>query len=273
MRRMRVVAAATIVGLLAAPPIAYGQPPRSGTVREAESGTPFPVAMTPPGAATPYRLMGTGIREATWFRVNVYAFGLYVHAAGAESALADFAGRAPEMLRRDSSFHRRLLDVEFGMALRLVMVRSVDARAVADAFYDALGRRMVRARRHERRDGVPAAGRPPHGADDHAAALARLRRYLVLDEVRRDTEVVFSCDATGRLAIRVDRARRPDFVSRALCQALFDVYLGKDPVSRDGRRDIIAGLAALVADLPRSARVFAPLDSARHGLRPRRTPG
>lgn len=252
MTRTQVVASAMVVVLLAAPPIARGQPLTRGTVREAESGQPFPVFMTPPLATMPYRLMGTGVREATWFRVNVYAFGLYVHVPGAASALADFAGRAPDDLRRDSSFHRRLLDVEFGMALRLVMTRSVDARAVADAFDDALRRRMVRAGWDAGRPGVPDAGGPSHAADDPVAVLGRLRRYLVMDEVRRGTEVVFSCDAGGRVAIRVDAARRPDFRSRAFCRALFDVYAGEDPVARDGRRDIIAGLAALVADLPRS---------------------
>ena len=50
----------------------------------------FPLALTPPGGATPHWLMGTGIRQRTIFRVKVYAFGLYVDADAARAALADF---------------------------------------------------------------------------------------------------------------------------------------------------------------------------------------
>ena len=251
MTRKRFVGSATVVALLAAPPVVHGQVPTSGTVRESESGTPFPVVMTPPGATTPHRLMGTGIREATIFKVNVYAFGLYVDAAVARTALAAFTGRQAAVLLRDARFNRRLLDLDFGMALRLVMTRTVEGGDVADAFDDALRPRMVRARWNADRTGAPDAAGVPDAAGA-AAALARLRRYLGVDAVRRGTEVVVSCNAEGRLTIRVGEAEQPPFASRALCRALFDVYLGQDPISRDGRRDIVAGFARLVAALPQS---------------------
>ncbi len=246
MTRKRFFRSATVVALLAAPPVVHGQVPTSGTVRESESGTPFPVVMTPPGATTSHRLMGTGIREATLFKVNVYAFGLYVDAAGARAALAAFTGRQAAVLLRDARFNRRLLDLDFGMALRLVMTRTVDGSDVADAFDDALRPRM----------------------GNEGPALARLRRYLGVDAVRRGTEVVFACDAAGRMTIRVGEAEQPPFASRALCRALFDVYLGEDPISRDGRRDIVAGFAAWVAAGKRSA---SP-DSTFGGRRSPRTP-
>ena len=186
MTRKRFFRSATVVALLAAPPAAHGQAPTSGTVRESESGTRFPVVMTPPGATTSHRLMGTGIREATLFKVNVYAFGLYVDAAGARAALAAFTGRQAAVLLRDARFNRRLLDLDFGMALRLVMTRTVDGGDVADAFDDALRPRMGR----------------------EGSALARLRRYLGVDAVRRGTEVVLACDAAGRMTIRVGEAER-----------------------------------------------------------------
>ncbi len=49
----------------------------------------------------------------------------------------------------------------------------------------------------------------------------------------------------------VDGAERPPFESRALCRALFDVYLGEDPIERDGRRNLIAGFARLLQSLGR----------------------
>ena len=211
-----------------------GQAGAAETVRERESGVTFPLALTPPGGATPHWLMGTGIRQRTIFRVKVYAFGLYVDAAAARVALADFAGATAEALERDERFTRRLLDLDFGMALRLVMTRTVSGGDVADAFDEALRPRM------------PQAGA---GADDAAAALARLRGHLDMGAVRRDAEIVFSCGPAGRLAMTVDGAERPAFESRALCRALFDVYLGEDPIERGGRRNLIAGFARLLQPL------------------------
>ncbi len=208
------------------------------TVREPESGVTFPLALSPPGSATPHWLMGTGIRQRTIFRVKVYAFGLYVDADAARTALADFAGATVEALRRDERFTRRLLDLDFGMALRLVMTRTVSGGDVADAFDEALRPRMPRA----------AAGAD---GNDAAAALARLRGYLDVDEVRRGAEIVFSCGPAGRLAMTVDGAERPPIESRALCRALFDVYLGDDPIERDGKHNALAGFAGLLRSLVR----------------------
>lgn len=222
-------AAGRPAGLEAAAPAAAAprQPAAPDLVVEPESGTPFPAVLTPPGAAVPHRLMGTGVRKRTLLRVQVYAFGLYVEPAGAAAALAEFAGTAAAVLERDPAFTRRLLALDFGMALRLVMTRTVGGGAVADAFDDALRPRLPRA----------AAA---------AAARARLRRRLDVDEVRRGAEIVFACSPAGRLVTSVDGAERPAIESRALCRALFDVYLGLEPIERDGKRDVVAGLVDLL---------------------------
>ena len=64
--------------------------------------------------------------------------------------------------------------------------------------------------------------------------------------MRRGAEIVFSCGPAGRLAMTVDGAERPPIESRALCRALFDVYLGEDPIERDGKRNALAGFAGLL---------------------------
>ena len=124
------------------------------------------------------------------------------------------------------------------MALRLVMTRTVDGGDIADAFDDALRPRM------------PRPGRGPDG-DAAVTALARLRGYLDVDEVRRGAEIVFSCGPARPLAMTVDGAQRPPIESRVLCRALFDVYLGEDPIEPDGRRNLIAGFAGLLQPLVR----------------------
>ena len=203
------------------------------TVNEPRSGVPFPVSVTPPGEATPHWLMGTGIRQRTIFRVKIYAFGLYVDPEGARASLSRFSRLSASTLERDESFYRHLLDLNFTMTLRLVMTRTIDGNDVAEAFDDALRPRMTRAVTDTNNS-------------RELAVLERFRGYLEVDEVRSGTEIVFSCGPAGRLATSVGGDERPPIDSRVLCRALFDVYLGEDPISNDGKRSIIAGFPGLI---------------------------
>jgi len=203
------------------------------TFNEPHSGTPFPVSLTPPGDTTPHWIMGTGLRQRTILRVKIYAFGLYVDPEGARASLSRFAGLPASTLERDESFYRQLLDLDFAMTLRLVMTRTVNGADVAEAFDDALRPRMTRAMIDTNNSG-------------DLAVLERFRGNLDVDEVKTGTEIVFSCGPAGRLATSVGGDERPPIDSRALCRALFDVYLGEDPISDDGKRSIIAGFHGLI---------------------------
>ena len=203
-------------------------------VNEPRSGTPFPLSLTPPGGTTLHWIMGTGIRQRTIFRIKIYAFGLYVDPEGARASLSRFAGVSASTLERDESFYRQLLDLDFAMTLRLVMTRTLDGEDVAEAFDDALRPRMARAVTDTNDSG------------EELAALEQFRGYLNVGEVSTGTEVVFSCGPAGRLATSVGGNERPPIDSRALCRALFDVYLGADPISDDGKRSVIAGFPGLV---------------------------
>jgi len=202
-------------------------------VKEPRSGTPFPIRLTPPGATTPHQLMGTAIRERTFLKVKVYAFGLYVAPDGARSNLSAFAGVSASTLERDRSFYRRILEMDFAMALRLVMTRDVAGDDVADAFDRALRSRVERAATDMNMPGG-------------AAALDTFRGYFNLNEVTKGTEIVFSCNPAGRLETSVSGESRPGIQSQALCWALFDVYLGEKPISADGKKSVITGLPDLL---------------------------
>ena len=204
-----------------------------GTVNEPRSGTPFPVSLTPPGNTTPHWIMGTGVRQRTIFRVKIYAFGLYVDPVGARASLSRFSRLSASTLERDENFYRSLLELDFAMTLRLVMTRTVDGDDVAEAFDDALRPRIARAVTDMNNSG-------------ELVVLERFRGYFDVDEVRTGTEIVFSCGPPGRLATSVGGDQRPPIDSRALCRALFDVYLGEEPISADGKRSIIAGFPGLI---------------------------
>ena len=216
---------------------AVAQPPAPDTVNEPRSGTPFPVSLTPPGGTTPHWIMGTAIRQRTIFRVKIYAFGLYVDPEGARASLSRFAGVSASTLERDESFYRQLLDLDFAMTLRLVMTRTVDGDDVAETFDDALRPRIARAV-----TGTNGSG--------ELAGLDRFREYFDVDKVTTGTEIVFSCSPARRLVTSFGGDERPSIDSGALCRALFDVYLGEDPISDDGKRSVIAGFPGLLAAGP-----------------------
>ena len=227
--QLRVLLIVALIGVTGA---ATAQP--GETVLEPLSETPFPVSLMPPGDASEQRLTGTGLREVTvlFFPVHVYAFGLYVDADGARTALSGFSGRSPAELAGDQSFYARLLDMEVAMSLRLVMVRTVAGGDVADAFDDSLRPRMAAA---------------DAGEGDAYRALDRFRGYFDAPEIATGTEIVFACAPSGRLTTTVGGNERAPIDSPALCRALFDVYLGTEPISVEGKKTVIAGFAELLA--------------------------
>lgn len=201
---------------------------------EPHSGISFPASLTPAGSRRAHWITGTGIQKYSIFRIKIYAFGLYVDRVGARAALATYAGRLAASLAADADFCRRLLELEFAMSLRLVLIREVAGTDVGRAFDEALQPRMERQ----------------HGGADAAAnrrALLRFRNYFPSDRLRQGTEMMFSCNPAGRL-VTVVAANEPRSIdSLALCRVLFDLYLGMKPISKQGKRSAIEGFPALLA--------------------------
>lgn len=211
---------------------APGQVTAPSTMVDPQSGVAFPVTLVNSSSALPHRLTGTATRERTIFKVNVYAYGLYVDADAARGELAMFRGRTADSL--DRTFFQRLLEMRIPMTMRLVMTRDISGEAIAAAFDDALKPRVaIAAKELNRTDG--------------AAALEKFRSYFNLLELARGTEFVFSCRPGGRLSTTVNTQSKPEIQSTTLCWALFDVYLGDKPVSVEGRRRLISGFPGILA--------------------------
>lgn len=203
------------------------------TVEERSSKVPFPVELTTPGAHLTHRLVGMGVRTRTILKVKVYAFGIYVDLATARSALSEYAGKTDKDLEKDKAFHARVLEMDIPMTLRLVMTRDVDGEAMADAFDGALSPRVERA---------AAEKDMPGGAE----ALETFRGYFGLDKVTKESELIFTCTPDGRLATSIRGELQQEIISRALCWALFDVYLGEKPISGGGKKNVMRGFAELL---------------------------
>ena len=208
---------------------AVEQPP----LIEPHSGIRFPTLLTPPGDTTPQWLAGAGVQRATLFRINVYAFGLYVDRDAARAALADYAGRPAPRLAGDEGFYRRLLELKFAMSLRLVLARDLSGADIAKAFDEALRPRL------ERRHGAAA----PHDG----TALPRIRGYFAMDRLGKGAEILFCYRPAERLTVAVAGTVHQPLRSRTLCDVLFDLYLGAEPLSEQGRRSVIASFPELLA--------------------------
>ena len=156
--------------------------------------------------------------------VKVYAFGIYADPTTARSALSGFAGRDAAALGQDAALYTRLLQGDIPLTLRLVMTRNVSGEQMAEAFDGALRPRLASA---------GTAGEQ---------ALTTFRGYFSLDRLTSGAELVFTCTPTGTLHTTVSGESKPALESRALCNALFDVYLGRTPISPNGKRTAVARL-------------------------------
>ena len=217
----------TTLGVLLAAPLAAQQ----RTVRDPGTGVEFPAFLAAPDGDS-LVLMGTGVRTRTILQVKVYVFGLYVDPEAARSRLAAFAGVPGYDLEKDHAFYDALLALPFDMALRLVMTRDVSAEDMAGAFDEALRPRVEAAAR----EGMPGG----------VEALETFRGFFDVGEMTEGSELIFLCEPSGVLHTRIKGQDAPTIENRALCRALFDVYLGRDPISREGKKGVILGFPNLL---------------------------
>ena len=196
---------------------------------EPNTSVDFPTELqTPAGVQL---LTGTGVRTRTVFKVKVYTFGLYVDAAGARTALGAWRGKSAADLASDASLYDELLKGSFPMTMRLQMARHVGAAQMAEAFDEALAPRVAQAAERDM----------PGGAE----ALSRFRA-LFTNELRNGSELLFTWAPGSKLLVSIGGRQVGEIENRALCWALFDVYLGAKPISPEGKKSVVARLADVV---------------------------
>ena len=198
-------------------------------VTEPNTKVKFPTELET--AAGPQVLTGTGVRTRTMLKVKVYAFGLYVDAAGARGALAAWRGKTAADLAKDETLYQALLKGQFPMTLRLVMTRDVGGEQMASAFNEALGPRVAAAAQN----GMPGG----------AEALATFRGFFA-SELKSGTELLFTWATPSTLHVTIGGQKAGAIDNAALAWALFDVYLGDKPISEGGKKTVIARLPEIL---------------------------
>lgn len=214
--------------------------PVEESVKEPKSDVEFPLVLTeellstdlPEDAAgfatkvPAMALCGMGLRTKTWFDVKVYAMGLYWDAEASSEKFSGWAGKTAKELADDGEFYSALLEGRSAMTLRLVMCRDVDGDDMAEAFDDSLAPRMEQAIEKDKKRGA-------------LTDLAAFRTYFKVDEVKEDIELLFTRTTDGKLHTRMAGKYLGTLDSPALCWALFDVYLGSDPISKKAKKTLI----------------------------------
>ena len=199
------------------------------SVTEPNTKVPFPVELTT--AAGAQSLAGTGLRTRTMLQVKVYAFGLYVDPAGARTSLAAWRGKNANDLSHDESLYRELLKGAFPMTMRLVMTRDVGGSQMAEAFDGALAPRVAQA--------------ATRGMAGGAEALATFRG-LFTDKLSKGTELLFTWAPGNKLVASIGGRQAGEIDNAALSWALFDVYLGTEPISPKGKETVVARLPEVI---------------------------
>ena len=89
---------------------------------------------------------------------------------------------------------------------------------------------------------------PALRAAGEARAFESFARLFDGVQLGRGTEIVFSTRGGGTLATRIAGRERAPVQSRALCESLLDIYLGRDPVSPEAKKAFGDGLAAMMRE-------------------------
>lgn len=162
------------------------------------------------------QLTGGGTR--TKYNVaKVYAVALYVDSRGAAGSLKKFAGSAKQPALYDA-----LATGLFAKTLFLQFHRAVSAQAVAEALAESLAKR------------VPAAT-----VDKFRVALLK----ICGEEVAKGAKLYFMCKGEALSMGGGTPDAQATLKEKGTCNAFFDIYLGKAPISAAAKEGIGVGFA------------------------------
>lgn len=229
-----------------APIVAVPQKPQIPLVEEPESDHEYPAyvrsTLSKKAAAGPnpqtatLDLLGLGIREKTIFNVNVYSYVLYVDRAFVKKEFAKYKGKKLSKIQKDAELFETLLKHNTTKELRLRFCRKVDAEDAVSAFEDSMKPRILAAK--AKLKGTEA---------EKLKTLDEFRAFFDIDKLRSGNELRFTWNPDGTLTTIVNGERKPDIEDKHIARALFDVYLGEDPISKSGKKNLVKRLPELVA--------------------------
>lgn len=202
------------------------------TVIEPETDIAFPIWMDLEELdGERHHLCGTGVREKTIFKVNVYGFGWYVDRDAALPILREAAGKLSlKKALKDKKFHKAFLSDKYNKSMRWVMARDVDGEDVAEAFDEFL------------EPGIKRLAPDKESRDKGLKAMGVMRGYFASGELEEDDELLFIWETGGKMHTFLNGRKKGTIENLHLCYALFEVFVGEDPIDSGGKRNIIEGI-------------------------------
>ena len=169
--------------------------------------------------------MGVRVKRIAGVGVKVYACGLYVDPSAARAAVGDaYVGRKVSDVAKDQSLFATLLnDAKVEKTARLVFARDLDSAKVSDALSERL--------------------RPALGAG--SASLRAFESHFEGVQFKKGQSLTFSA-VGGKLHTSIQGKEVGAIADPELCVALFDAYLGKDPVVPGAKQSLGEQLASHV---------------------------
>ena len=169
--------------------------------------------------------MGVRVKRIAGVGVKVYACGLYVHPGKVVQATGEkFFGRSVTDVAKDQKlFDAVLNDDSIGKTVRLTFNRELGSGKIADALAERL--------------------RPKLGAN--SKSLKTFESYFEGIKFAKGTSLTFCADH-GKLRTLIKGKEVGVIDDPRICVALFDAYLGKDPVVPGAKRSLGEKLAAKI---------------------------
>ncbi|KAJ8532288.1 hypothetical protein K7X08_012211 [Anisodus acutangulus] len=192
----------------------------------------FQRSLSLPGCSTSLSLLGTGYREKVFaiIGVKVYAAGLYVNES-VFSRLDAWRGRSAVEIQQDPSLFNVIFEANLEKSLRIVLVRDIDGKTFWDALDEAISPRIK----------SPTA--------DDKSALSTFRGVFQGKPLEKETSIFLTWIDPTKLLVSLSFDGMPSSVdatieSTNVAAALFDVFLGGDPVSPTLKASVAKGLEA-----------------------------
>lgn len=169
--------------------------------------------------------MGVRVKRIAGIGVKVYACGLYVDPSAARAAVGDrYVGRKVSDVAKDQSLYAAVLnDAKVEKTARLVFARDLDSAKIADALSERL--------------------RPALGAG--SASLREFESHFEGVQFKKGQSLTFSA-VGGKLHTSIQGKEVGAIADPKLCVALFDAYLGKNPVVPGAKQSLGEQLASHV---------------------------
>ncbi|KAK7244055.1 hypothetical protein RIF29_38873 [Crotalaria pallida] len=200
-------------------------------VEEPATNVKFQTNLSFPGCSDSLTLFGTGYREKVFaiIGVKVYAAGLYLNQS-IISELNDWKGQSKDAIQGSSSLFKTIFQSSLEKSLQIILVRDVDGKTFWDALSDAISPRIAE----------------PTTADE--TGLSTFRSIFQDRPLKKGTFIFLTWLNPSRLLVSVSSNGVTSTVDASIesanvASALFDVFLGDNPVSPSLKASVAEGLS------------------------------